>query len=172
MKGVLHGYLAADHRRLEALLERAEAGAPQVDREAYAAFRAGLLRHISMEEKILLPEAQRRRGGEPLAQAAQLRLEHGAIAALLVPSPSADVIATLRVVLAAHDPIEEDAEGVYALCEELAGDAVEDLLARLRAAPEVRVAAHVDGARVLASARRALERAGFEVAALPLTRQE
>jgi hypothetical protein len=34
-----------------------------VDRAASAEFRAGLLQHISLEEKILLPAAQRRQGG-------------------------------------------------------------------------------------------------------------
>jgi len=39
-----------------------------------------------MEERILLPAAQRLRGGERLPIAARLRLDHGALAALLVPS--------------------------------------------------------------------------------------
>jgi hypothetical protein len=37
-----------------------------------------------MEEKVLLPFAQKKRGGEPLPIAAKLRLDHGALAALLV----------------------------------------------------------------------------------------
>jgi hypothetical protein len=82
MMGPIARYLADDHARLEALLTR---GA--TDPAAYADFRRGLLRHIGMEEEeILLPAAQRTRGGEPLPAAARLRLDHGALAAL-VPTP-------------------------------------------------------------------------------------
>ena len=168
----LHRVLADDHRRLDALLERATANPGRIDREAYAGFRAGLLRHIGMEEKILLPAVQRLRGGEPLAVAASLRLQHGAIAALLVPTPTPDVVATLRAVLDAHNALEEGPGGLYETCEAIAGKTVGALVADLRAAPEVPAAAHVDGPKVLSAVRRALTRAGFDVTALPLTRQE
>ncbi|MGE0022012.1 MAG: hemerythrin domain-containing protein [Hyphomicrobium sp.] len=161
MHGPLHALLADDHARLDALLRRAMDDPARIDAAAYAAFRAGLLKHIGMEEKILLPAAQRARGGEPLPIAAKLRLDHGAIAALLVPPPTLAVVTALRAILAAHNPIEEGPGGLYDTCEELAGAERDAFLARLRAAPEVPVARHVDGPRVLASARRALERAGF-----------
>lgn len=161
MHGPLYQFLTDDHARLDAALRRAVRNAARIDMAAYAVFRAGLLRHISMEEKILLPAAQRARGGVPLPAAAKLRLDHGALAALLVPTPTRAVVAALDAVLAAHNPIEEDDGGVYDACEELLGAEGAALLARLRAAPEVPVAPHVDGPRVLASARRALERAGF-----------
>jgi len=51
-------FLMEDHRRLESLLQQAVAHADHVDEGAYAQFRAGLLRHIGMEEKILIPAAQ------------------------------------------------------------------------------------------------------------------
>ena len=172
MSGPIHRFLADDHRRLEALLDRATADPARVDRAAYAAFRAGLLKHIGMEEKILLPAARRSRGGEPLPAAAALRLQHGAIAALLVPTPTPDVIATLRVVLGIHNPLEEHPGGVYETCEKLAENEAAALLAELRALPDVPVAPHVDGPKVLNAARRTLARAGLDVDALPLTRQE
>jgi hypothetical protein len=59
MSGALTSCLAGDHTRLDGLLERAMTAGGAVDRGAYAEFRAGLLRHISLEEKILLPAAQR-----------------------------------------------------------------------------------------------------------------
>src|SRR5262245_30922604 len=74
--------------RLDALLERAMSDPENIDDSAYAQFRAGLLKHIGMEEKVLLPAAQKLRGGEPLPVAPRLRLDHGALAALLVPSPT------------------------------------------------------------------------------------
>jgi len=92
MPGKIYRYLACDHVRLESLLQRATAHPDNIDPEPFAAFRAGLLKHISMEEKILLPAAQRMRGGQPLALAAKLRLDHGALAALLVPQPTPSII--------------------------------------------------------------------------------
>jgi hypothetical protein len=156
-------FLADDHDRLDALLARAKADPEAVDRAAYAEFRKGLLRHIGMEEKILLPAAQRGHGGEPLPVAARLRLDHGALASLLVPSPTAKIVAAIRHILGPHNEIEEQPGGVYETCERLAGAGAEgeELLARLRAAPEVPVHDHVDGERVMAAARRAVERAGY-----------
>jgi hypothetical protein len=95
MAGRIYRFLAGDHARLDGLLERAITEAGAIDRAAYAEFRAGLLKHIGMEEKILLPAAQRVRGGEPLTLAAKVRLDHGALAALLVPTPTPVIIAAL-----------------------------------------------------------------------------
>jgi hypothetical protein len=49
MAGPLTTFLAGDHARLDGLLRRAMAAGGAVDRAAYAEFRAGLLRHISLE---------------------------------------------------------------------------------------------------------------------------
>lgn len=155
-------YLVADHRRLEVLLARAEGGGSALDLAAHAEFRAGLLRHIGMEEKILLPAAQRARGGEPLSEAARLRLDHGALAALLVPVPTRAILAVLRDILTGHDAIEEGPGGVYETCAQLVGPGIDALVADLHAAPAVRVNPVADGARALDAARRALRRAGYE----------
>jgi len=165
MPGPLYQFLADDHVRLDALFRRATTKPGVIDRAAYDEFRAGLLRHIAMEEKILIPAAQRLQGGAALPVAAQLRLQHGAIAALLVPSPTVRIIAVLRVVLAAHNPIEEGPGGLYEACERLAAAETESLLAQLGAAPAVPVSAHVDGEKVLQAICRALTRAGFEAEA-------
>src|SRR5579863_7258131 len=159
-------FLERDHGRLDQLLARANQDPGHIDMEAYSEFRRGLLKHIGMEEKILLPAIQRLRGGEPLALAGRLRLDHGAIAALLVPTPRRSVLQALKTVLLTHNRIEEGPGGVYAECDRIADAEVEALLSRLRAAPEVPAAAHVDGPRVESSARRALARAGFDAALL------
>jgi hypothetical protein len=162
--GALYRFLAADHARLDSLLQKAVAGGK--DSPEYSQFRAGLLKHIAMEEKILLPEVQRRRGGEPLAVAARLRLEHGAIAALLVPPLSDAIVEALRTVLRAHNALEEGAGGLYEQCEAILRGELDGMVARLQGMAEVRVSAPVDNPKVRAAARRALERAGFhEVAA-------
>jgi hypothetical protein len=167
--GPITRLLQADHERLGALLERAFAAPGAIDHGAYAAFRSGLLRHIGMEEKILLPAAQRARGGEPLPSAARLRLDHGALAALLVPPPSAAVGNAIRSILERHNAVEEGPEGAYEACEELVGGAeAEALLAALTAMPEVRVSPHSDSPLVFAALRRALTRAGYDPAVLGL----
>ncbi|MCC6765907.1 MAG: NnrS family protein [Deltaproteobacteria bacterium] len=162
--GPVAAYLVADHERLDALLARTVRHPDALDPVAYDRFRRGLLRHIGMEEKILLPAAQRRRGGEPLPEAARLRSDHGALAALLVPRPTPAIIAAIRHVIAAHNVLEEEPRGVYAVCEALVGDAGEALAAALRDAPEVPVHAPVDDVRVLDATRRALARAGYDPA--------
>jgi hypothetical protein len=159
--GPVTDFLTEDHRRLETLLQQAVAHAYQVDQGAYEQFRAGLLRHIGMEEKILLPAAQRLRGGEPLLIASRLRLDHGALATLLIPTPTAAVIATIRGILEEHNILEEGPGGLYEICDKLAGSEAAQLLAKLRAAPEVAVLPHSDTPTVMSTVHRALERAGY-----------
>jgi len=155
-------FLIEDHGRLEELLQSAVAQGGSIDQGTYDQFRAGLLRHIGMEEKILLPAAQRIRGGEALSIAAKLRLDHGAIASLLMPPPSAAVIATIRAVLKVHNTIEEGPGGLYETCDELAGPEAVQLLATLQAAPELAVLPCSDSPAVMPALQRALERAGYQ----------
>jgi hypothetical protein len=161
--GPITDFLVKDHGRLERLLESAVAQAGSVDQGTYDQFRAGLLRHIGMEEKILLPAAQRLRGGEPLPIASKLRLDHGAIASLLMPPPSAAVIATICAVLKVHNIIEEGPGGLYETCDELASPEAVQLLAKLQAAPELAVLPCSDSPAVMPAVQRALERAGYEL---------
>jgi hypothetical protein len=161
MSGPLFCFLANDHERLDGLLRRAMTAGGAVDRAASAECRAGLLRHINLEEKILFPAAQRWQGGDPLPLAATLRREHGALAALLVPTSA--IIAALRTILAAHHALEEGPGGVYEMCEELAGAEVDRLLTQWQAAPEVPVVPYADGPQVMRVVRRALARAGYDI---------
>jgi hypothetical protein len=163
MSGKIHRYLASDHERLDALLERAMSNPEKIDAAAYAQFRSGLLKHIGMEEKVLLSAAQKLRGGEPLPMAPKLRLDHGALAALLVPPPTAPVVAAIRAILKAHNPIEEDPGGIYDQCEELAGAEADQILRQLQNYSEVKVLPHVDSSFVMEATRRALARAGYDL---------
>ena len=114
-----------------------------------------------MEEKILIPAAQRLRGGEPLRIASKLRLDHGALGTLLIPTPRAAVIASIRGILKEHNILEEDPGGLYETCDELAGADAAQILAKLKAAPEVAVLPHSDTPTVMSTVRRAMERVGY-----------
>lgn len=160
MPGAIHAALSADHTRLRALLARALADPDTVDPDAYGDFRAGLLRHIAIEEKVLFVDARARRGGDPLPISRRLHADHAALASLLVPTPTHALLRTIRDILAEHDLLEEEPGGMYEQCEQLAADEVADVVARMHAIPPVRVADHVDDPRVHASIARALERRG------------
>jgi hypothetical protein len=171
MPGTVYRFFAEDHDRLDGLLRRSITEAGTINRGAYAEFRAGLLKHISMEEKVLLPAAQRLRGGQPLAVAATLRLDHSALAALLVPTPTRTIISAIRAILGPHNAREEGPGGVYECCERLVRAEAESLLSQLRAVPEVPVAPHSDGPEVMAVVRRVLARAGYDEALLDERRE-
>lgn len=165
--GPLRRYMTEDHARLDALLATATAG-DAFDAGAFERFRAGLLRHIGIEEKILLSDARARRGGEPLPRAARLRVEHAAIASLLVPTPTPAIAAELRALLDAHNAVEEGDGGLYDELDALAAGDAERLLERARAAVEPPMARHFDGAGVMRTAAEALalaERNAARVAA-------
>lgn len=83
----LFHFFTKDHRRVEELLDNATRNPGEIDMEYYNRFRKGLLTHIKMEEKTLFPAAQKANGNVPLPIMARLRLEHGAITALMVPPP-------------------------------------------------------------------------------------
>jgi hypothetical protein len=160
---MLTEFLVEDHRRLDGLFQAAVAHHGTIDARAYAQFRAGLLRHIGMEEKILLPAAQRRRGGEPLPLAAKLRLDHGALASLLMPIPTPEILAAIQQILVDHNVLEEGTAGLYQTCDDLAGQEAESILASLRTAPEVTVMPYNNSSAVMNAVRRALERAGYHL---------
>ncbi|HTR98328.1 MAG TPA: hemerythrin domain-containing protein [Bacteroidota bacterium] len=161
MQGPVHRYLAADHDRLDDLFRQASADPRNIAMDAYGRFREGLLRHIGMEENVLLPEAQRRGGGVPLAVADRIRRDHGALAALMVPPPDAAIINTVRAILRVHNALEEQEGGLYQECELLAGDEAEALLQRLTAVSPPPLRAFNGGPGIMEATRRAVERAGY-----------
>lgn len=161
MQKEIYRYFTNDHRRLEALLDRATAVPGTFDMEAYGKFRAGLLKHIKMEETILLPFAQKARGDEPLPIAARIRLDHGAITALMVPPPSPAIVAALCDILAKHDTLEEGPGGMYEALDMLASSDVEELMKKVHATSDVPLHPHKTGQFIMDATRRALERAGY-----------
>jgi hypothetical protein len=143
--GEIASFLAADH-----------------DLASYEAFRRGLLKHVGMEEMILLPAVKRLRG-RPAALAEKIRLEHGALTGLLIPRPAAALLGALRTILVPHNVLEEKDGGLYAECEEALGASAPSVLEQLRAAPDIPPAAHVDSPQVFDSLRRAIAAAGYDV---------
>jgi len=127
----------------------------------YREFRGGLLRHIGIEEKILLPAAQRLRGGKPLPIAERIRLDHGALVALLVPPPTPAIIATIRTILLVHNRTEEEVEGLYEAAESAVGDEAGKILDTMRGTGDVRTLPNNPDPKSLEAARRAVERAGY-----------
>jgi hypothetical protein len=162
MLGVLYQYLSGDHDRLDALLESATAKSGVIDMETYSEFRKGLLRHISMEEKIVLPAIARWQGGRKADMAERLRLDHSAIVSLWVPPPSPSIILTLRSILAVHNSLEDREDGFYDLLERLAGPETERMLGELQGAPAVSVLPHNEQPDILEVTKRAVTRAGYE----------
>ncbi|MDE2489717.1 MAG: hemerythrin domain-containing protein [Elusimicrobia bacterium] len=149
--------MAGDHARLDGLLARSLEG-PDVARAAFGAFRGGLLRHIGLEETVLLPALS----GWDAALAAKLRLEHGAITNLLVPEPTRAIAAALRAILAPHNRAEEKPGGLYDAVDALPAAEVERLAARLRGAPDLPLRPYSKRPQALEAAKRAMARAGFD----------
>jgi hypothetical protein len=159
MSGIMQ-FLAEDHDRLDALFAKALASGARIDVDGYEEFRRGLLKHVGMEELILIPAARRLSGASvPLAQRA--RLDHAALTSLLIPTPTAEILSVLRAVLEPHNRMEEEGDPLYAQCERALGADGAPILAQLRAARDIPPAAHVDGPRVAESIRRALAAAGY-----------
>jgi hypothetical protein len=149
MRGPVHLFFSADHRRLDELLRRSTSEPGRVSLAPFGEFRAGILRHIGMEEKVLFAVARRARQGEPLELAARLRVDHGAIAALLVPTPTAAIVADLLSVLGPHNRREEEEGGAYDACDEALGPvAAAGLVEELRTFPEVPLKPYNDAPEV------------------------
>jgi hypothetical protein len=165
MHSPLHTWLAREHIRLEALLGRSVRDDGTFEAEPFEEFRAGLLRHIAIEEKVLLPDAALRRGA-PLPDAQRLREDHSALSMLVIPTPSADTVREIRSILQPHNELEEGPGGIYEAFDALAGDDASALLLRAQAVPPVRLPPHRDYPPCIRSAALALElsRAGKRAA--------
>lgn len=116
MKGPLRAVFEADHRRLNELLPRAIGEPDRVDLAVFGEFRALLLKHIGMEEKILYLAGRLalREATPPIF--GKLRVDHGALAALLVPTPTRAIASDLLSILVPHGRREEEEGGIYDIC--------------------------------------------------------
>lgn len=166
MNRPLYDFFTNDHRRLDGLLGEAIVNPDEIDMEYYHPFRTGLLTHIKMEEKILFPAAQKANGGVALPITAKLRLDHGALTALMTLPPTADVIKVLMYILDKHDLAEEEPGGMYDICEALTQNETEAILEQLAKTTEVPVLAPNPAPIVFEASKRAVARAGYDFSAL------
>lgn len=162
MNKPLYEFFTSDHREIEEILEKATENLDSIDMKLYEQFRVRLLTHIKMEEKVLFPAAQKANKSAAAPLAAQLRLEHGAITTLMVPTPTSELIKVLWHLLDVHDLKEEEPGGMYDLCENLTQGQTEVLLEELKSITAVPVLPHNDAPIAMEATRRALTRAGYD----------
>jgi hypothetical protein len=154
--------MAAEHLQLEALLDLMQSRNQERNAETYQIFRETLLRHIRIEERVLLPIVKERSDGSSLALAARLRLDHGAFAAMMMLPPTPNALAAVRSVLKIHNPLEDGPGGVYERCDELTGPDRQELLLKIQNVPRVPVSPYVASSSVFSAVRRVLSRAGYD----------
>jgi hypothetical protein len=157
--GPIETFLSNDHERIYALLTRATEDPRRIDEENYAELCAGLSRHMAMEEKVLLADATLRCGHELGPAAAQLRLDHAAIRAILKARPEAPLVIELWGLLELHNLLEEGDNGIYRKCERLVGDDAGAVLASIHAVPRLVPEPFAPHVEVADDIRRALEAA-------------
>lgn len=162
MNEPLHHFFTKDHHRIDALLNKATEHAGGIDMHFYLQFRTALLRHIKMEEKTLFPAAKKTNPAVMQELIPRYRLEHGALTALMVPPPTFTLIKVIRYVLEKHDTAEEEPGGLYEVCEALTQGQTQELIEQLAVTEEVPVHPPNPAPIAIESARRALERAGYD----------
>lgn len=139
----ISGFLAADHRRCDALYAEAESAVAEARWDAAAAafarFREGLLHHFAMEEQALFP-AYEAASGQTFGPTAVMRLEHAQMRDLLDGMGRAaldrdrpaylGIAETLLVLMQQHNFKEERV--LYPMTDSALGREAEALLARMR----------------------------------------
>jgi len=162
MNKSLHQFFTEDHHRIDKLLNKATEQPDEIEMNYYHQFRTQLLRHIKMEEKILFPAAKKANPVMMKELLPQYRLEHGALTALMVPPPTLFLIKVIRYLLEKHDLAEEEPGGLYDVCEALTHGQTQELLDQLIATEEVPVHPPNPAPIAMESAKRALQRAGYD----------
>jgi hypothetical protein len=127
--------MESDHRRIEESLSRALKG-PTLDEGCYREFREVLLRHIGIEERVLLCGLKAAR--IDFAQAKAIHREHAAMGALLAAVPDTSLARELERLLVGHIDLEESPEGLFALCR--SGLSAQVLVVEAHAYPAVKPA--------------------------------
>jgi hypothetical protein len=141
--------MSLEHRQLAHALESGN----------FEVFRAGLLTHIAIEERLLMPVLAR--AGRFPELLAVLRAEHAVLAAMTVPSPRADLVFQIRRILELHDLLEEGESGLYAKCVQLAAGDAATLLEQIEGFRPAVPSPHRDGAAIERHIAKSLELAAL-----------
>jgi len=112
--------LVGEHAETLARLAACSLRDGTVDLKRFDDFRHALLRHIAIEEKVLMPALTKAMGKLPLFQNG-LRKDHAGVAALCVPRPSREWLDDLKELLEHHHRVEEAPGGFYALLDQHCG---------------------------------------------------
>jgi hypothetical protein len=160
MHGPLYKIFAEDHKKLDGLLRIVNIRPNEYDMNAYGNFRSGLLKHIKMEETILFPALEKSKSGVYTERLAKLRLDHGALTALMVPSLAPAILKAIRFILAGHNQLEEEPKGLYDLCDDFIQN-LDEVLHKIEQTTEVPVLPYKTEPSIFNATRRALKRAGY-----------
>jgi hemerythrin-like domain-containing protein len=158
-KPELRAWLERDHEEIHAL--SLDARAPDgIDDDAYERFRERLLRHIGIEERLLFPMIERAGPGPLTVAIEELRIDHAALASLLVPTPDHVLAQEIAGLLELHHELEERSGGIYDLCMALLDDDTADaILFEAAECPPMQIAKYFDGPGTVRTAAAALEKA-------------
>jgi hypothetical protein len=107
---------------------------------AFEAFRVGMLRHVRLIERHVLPALAGARGA-PLPVDGEVRIVHDALTTLLAGMPTLPLVGEIRGLLERHDRLDEE---LLAACDELPEAVSERLLGDLRAVPEPAIGIRYD----------------------------
>ncbi len=126
--------LLREHRELLAMIAACTPRDGEVDLQAFDRYRLRQLRHVAIEEKVLLPVLAGRASLSPAFQNG-LRKDHEAIVVLCVTAPDPDFVHDLQEFISWHQRVEEQPGGLFDLYDQQVGDdrGVDKALAQLPA---------------------------------------
>jgi hypothetical protein len=137
--GRISAVLTAMHDGLRRDLDACLLSGGGVDLERFDRYRHQLLRHISLEEQVLMPALIAALGRPPDFRNG-LRKDHAGIAALCVPAPEREWLENLRDLLDEHYRIEEEPGGFLDLCDQVLEPRTEAVLAAVERHPTPKLA--------------------------------
>jgi len=152
-------FLTQTHEQLRDLLSKS-LSIQGVQIEHYETFRTELLKHIGVEEHIVLPLVEER-SPQRFFALRQIRLEHKAIGVLLALPPTGEIITVLRNLLKKHDFLEETPDTLYDILDECCVADQPELLERIKDYPGLPLSEIVSGTPTIDDAKRAIYSAGY-----------
>jgi hypothetical protein len=119
-----------------------------------------LLRHMGIEERLLFPLIEDANDGQLATAINELRIDHAALASLLVPTPDHVLAQEIAGLLELHNELEERSGGIYDQCLELLEDeTAEEILFDAYESLPVHTAKYFDGPGTVRTASAALDKA-------------